>query len=115
MSETEYIVSEIATIVAPLPPRAALTALNEAISRILVSLEAVQAIDVPEKPRRLLQKRGSRSRVDKDPEVKSFIMGLSEPTTIAALRNVLVSRFGEQRTPSKSALHRYVVKLEGRS
>ena len=115
MNETEYIVSEITTIIDPLPPRAALTALNAAIGRILISLDVGQAIDVPEKPRRLLQKRGSRSRVDKDPEVKSFIMGLTEPTTIAALRNALVSRFGEQRTPSKSALHRYVMKLEGRS
>ena len=114
MKENEYIASEIATILDPLPPKVALTVLSDATSRILISLNTELAIDAPEKPRRLLQNRGSISRVDKDPEMKSFIMGLTEPITIAALRSELIARFGEQRTPSKSALHRYVMKLEGR-
>lgn len=57
--------------------------------------------------------RGSRSKIDRDPEVRDYIFQqLSEAQgTIEEIAQRARDKFGKQRAPSGSALHRYVATL----
>lgn len=109
---------EIAAILARLSPAEALQVLYTAAGALLPRLTAGSTTTDMQNLRRrhILRGRIQPFRIDEDLEVKDFLLarvqGLKEPTTIKALRLELVARFGEQRTPSKSALHRYLRKLE---
>jgi hypothetical protein len=106
--------AQVEAILAPLPPRAALAVLIDVSGRVLASMQEIDGTAVPSPPRRrYLLGRAHPFRIDQDPEMKAFILGLSKPITIAALRSELITRFGAQRTPSKSAMHRYLQRLEG--
>jgi hypothetical protein len=54
---------------------------------------------------------GSFSPFDTDKELAEFINGVDQYYSIAKLRNLLIERFGADRAPSKSALHRYIQKI----
>tara|TARA_Y100000782_G_C10113253_1_gene235478 strand:- start:243 stop:626 length:384 start_codon:yes stop_codon:yes gene_type:complete len=60
------------------------------------------------------RKRGGVSAIDKDPELETFILSLKGPRTIANIRTACAKKFGDKRAPSKSALHRYIQKLQYR-
>ena len=102
---------EIAAIVAPLSRQAAMSILLIVADQILASISAELGAARPPR-RRYLVGRAHPSRVDLDPEVRAYVLSLPEPMTIARLRAELTTRFGEDRTPSKSSIHRYLQKLE---
>lgn len=105
---------KIRKILAKMTPYDSLSALNNLSKEILRSIGNKQAIvEAPVYPR-ILNRKGTKSIIDKDSEMKDYILSLSEITTIAALRVDLISRFGEDRVPSKSSIHRFLIKLEGR-
>ena len=54
---------------------------------------------------------GILSRFDSDPELADFLNNVDRYYTIKELRALLVARFGSERTPSKSAIHRYLQKI----
>ncbi|MBF0646400.1 hypothetical protein HTZ97_09335 [Desulfuromonas acetoxidans] len=106
---------KIRNLLGTVTPYESLSILNDMSKEILRSVgESGPLAGIPVYPR-ILNRKGSKSIIDKDPEMKKYILGLTETTTIAALRNKLISLFGKERVPSKSALHRYLAKLEGRA
>lgn len=54
---------------------------------------------------------GERSRFELDPELVEFLNRVDRYYTIKQLRGLMLERFGSERTPSKSSLHRYLQKL----
>ncbi len=53
--------------------------------------------------------------IEKDPELEAFILSLRGSRTIADIRTACAKKFGDKRAPSKSALHRYIQKLQYRN
>lgn len=107
----------ILAILAPLPAGDAIAIVHEILGATLSRLpdEAREAPPPSQVPsRRLCFRRGTYpfARIDRDPEIKAFMRTISAPITIRELRNALIARFGMDRVPSKSALHRYLVKME---
>lgn len=58
--------------------------------------------------------QGRVSEIEKDPELEAFILEQRGYHTIEKLRALCVARFGEDRAPSKSGLHRYIQKRQYR-
>lgn len=54
-----------------------------------------------------LLKFGKRFKLAYDPEVKAFVDSVMWTLTIDDLRAAVVGRFGEERSPGRSSLHRY--------
>lgn len=54
---------------------------------------------------------GAASRFDADTELAEFLNSLDRYHTIEELRTLLIARFGRERTPSKSSIHRYLQKM----
>ncbi len=55
---------------------------------------------------------GNISRFELDPELAEFLSRIDRYYSIKQLHNLMISRFGKDRTPSKSSLHRYLQKLQ---
>lgn len=52
------------------------------------------------------------TKVDRDPELKSFVDSLAtEQISLNQMHEFVVGRFGRDRSPSRSALHRYLVAM----
>lgn len=107
----------IHAILAPLPPGDALAVVHELLGATLARLQGGACEPPPPRempPRRLCFRRGTYpvSKIDQDPEIKAYMRAISGPVTIRELRNALIARFGTDRVPSKSALHRYLMKME---
>ena len=60
------------------------------------------------------RKAGRKHSIEKDPELEVFILSLRGSRTISDIRTACVKKFGDKRAPSKSALHRYIQKLQYR-
>jgi hypothetical protein len=101
--------NRIYELVKGLPNNEALKALHLATGRILQK-SRIQAIESWV----ITPKRTPRSRIEKDPEIKEFLLSQTEPSTIAQLLAEISSRFGEDRTPSKTGLARWFKKMQGR-
>lgn len=52
---------------------------------------------------------GARFRIERDPEVQRFVDERFATQELAAIRAEIVRAFGEERAPSLSGLHRYVM------
>ncbi|CAO4177652.1 hypothetical protein EEDFHM_03143 [Methylorubrum populi] len=52
---------------------------------------------------------GVRSRIERDPEIKNFVDERTATQELGVILAGIVHRFGEQRAPSLSGLHRYVM------
>lgn len=105
--------AEINSILAKLPPHTALSVLHKAMGQTLARLEDPPA-NLPRTG------HGNRSRfpwlrpkIDQDAEVKDFIHTLAGTMPLLAMRAEITARFGAERTPSKSAMGRYLLRLEG--
>lgn len=60
-------------------------------------------------PPALFERRPGRpSSIEKDPELEEFILAQSGNQTLQHIVELCVEEFGEERAPSKSALHRYI-------
>ena len=57
------------------------------------------------------KKSGLKSRFETDPELAEYLETIDRYYTLEELRLVLVVRFGADRVPSKSSIHRYLQKL----
>ncbi|ABD87118.1 hypothetical protein [Rhodopseudomonas palustris] len=58
--------------------------------------------------------RRCRSPIEHDSEVASFIADRLDRMTFADIRAECVARFGAARTPSRTAIHLYSVRVRGR-
>lgn len=61
--------------------------------------------------RYLIRRRGHLSRLENDPELLEFLSNLDRYYTGPELMVMIEKRFGKGRTPSKSALNRYLHKV----
>lgn len=59
-----------------------------------------------------LIRRHSRSKIDSDPEVKAFIHSLPEHLYLKEIAARCKKKFGKWRAPGKSAVGRYIKRLE---
>jgi len=110
----EQFTEDIVGLLSGLPPNDALKVLHAAQGKILSS---AASRNVPETPvlRRMIQPRGGISRIDRDQEIKDFLLSQDGPTTLEALLEKISDKFGPARTPSKSALHRWLQRAAGES
>jgi hypothetical protein len=54
---------------------------------------------------------GSKSRFAEDSELAAFLETVDRYYTTIQLRALMVDRFGADRVPSRSALHRYLKRI----
>lgn len=54
---------------------------------------------------------GGRSRLEQDKELFNFINSLDRYYSLEAMRELIIKKFGKERAPSTSALHRYIQKI----
>ncbi len=50
-------------------------------------------------------------KIEKDPEVRDFILTYNKPIHQTELLKLLIKRFGKKRAPSRSGLNRYLLKI----
>lgn len=79
----------------------------------LVCREGKRPALTPEEMREV-QSRSSLSKIDADEEMKAFVLAQPEPLTLKSLHAALVERFGRDRAPSKSSVHRYLTRIAKR-
>lgn len=56
-------------------------------------------------------RRGGVSPIDVDQEVKAYILGIDRYLSISQLHDALIKKFGGKRAPSKSAIHRFLQRV----
>lgn len=56
----------------------------------------------------------SRSPIDRDPEVATFIANRLGRMTFSDIREACLDRFGADRAPSRSAIHLYSIRVASR-
>ena len=92
----------------------------EVTGQLLAELSTSELTDIRQTSTRasasVLQPRkaGRRHSIETDAELEAFILSLRGSRTIADIRTACVKKFGDKRAPSKSALHRYIQKLQYR-
>ena len=74
------------------------------VEAVLVAAEAYDALFQASQ-----RSVGTRSRIERDPEVQRFVDERSATRELAVLRAEITQAFGSDRTPSQSGLHRYVM------
>lgn len=50
----------------------------------------------------------SRSKIARDPELAQYILQCAETMLIGQIEAACVTKFGRERTPSRSSIHRFV-------
>lgn len=68
--------------------------------------EFERAVNAHQKPK--IKKRRSRSPIDRDQKVREFLFAKQGVSTIKELRLLAIKKFGIARTPSHSAIHRFL-------
>lgn len=99
-----------------LPATDALQVLNTAMGKVLAGIERAPDIAAPQAVSPLLaslmqRTQGGHSRIDSDPELLAFILGLPAHLTYPQIEAACRAKFGAERAPSKSAVHRFVQRL----
>lgn len=115
MESRTDIENKIRDLISSLSPWEALSILTDLSKEVLKRIGNSREVFEKRTHPKILNLRGSISKVEQDVEIKDYILSLTEMTTLAQLRSDLVNRFGERRVPSKSSLHRYLLKMEGRA
>lgn len=93
--------------------REAVNILSTAISLTVSEFDAGQLdkqLPVPDSTL-LCRRQRKLSRIEQDTELQGFIHGLDRYIGLWELHRLLTQRFGKERTPSKSSLHRYLQKI----
>lgn len=62
----------------------------------------------PYNPNLTRRPRGGISKVERDPEIKAFIHSLPKYLSVIQIAEQCRVRFGKERAPGKSAVHRYL-------
>lgn len=57
----------------------------------------------------------SRSKITRDPELARFIIRCAETMLIREIASACVEKFGPERAPSKSSIHRFIHEVAPRS
>lgn len=100
---------------ADLAPGHAVLVLQRAMGRVLSSVHASEQPDVSLFPAfdstALIRDRRSRSKIERDLEVQQFIHEKGPRRTYTQIHKLCLARFGADRAPSKSSIHRYIAKL----
>jgi hypothetical protein len=97
----------------------ALRVLHAVIGRVITHLPDTGMAERPFNPifirRELLRDRkGRRSKIEQDPEVRDFIHSLPGNLRFDDIIEKCSERFSAHRVPSRSTLHRYVTQLKYR-
>lgn len=61
------------------------------------------------------ERSGRLSQLDKDPEVRAFILDRRGTDDMDRIREAAIERFGAERVPSRSAVNRMVVRTKVQS
>ena len=104
----------VVDLVADLSVQEALKVLHEASGRILRQAGAEPPLAAPAVPipyQLLERRRGGRSKITGNPEVRDFIHGLPKGLSFTAMARRCREEFGPDLAPSKSAIHRYIQRL----
>ncbi|WP_375453649.1 hypothetical protein [uncultured Methylobacterium sp.] len=76
----------------------------QGIEAVLVSADAYDALFQAAR-----KSVGTRSRIERDPEVQRFVDERLSTHELTVLRDEIAKQFGSERTPSSSGLNRYAV------
>jgi len=87
------------------------TAISMVVSQSDVATEQLNGLFTVPGNHLLCRRRGGISRIEQDSEVKVFIHSLDRYYTGPEMLDMIKNRFGKERTPSKSSLHRYLQKI----
>ncbi len=112
-SHTERVLATLGN----LPAADALQVLNTAMGEVLAGINCAPDIAAPQAVSPLLaslmqRTQGGHSRIDSDPELLAFILGLPAHLTYPQIEAACRANFGAERAPSKSAIHRFVQRLK---
>lgn len=108
-------VEAVVNSLAGLTRRDALKVLTAALS-LIISPAGQVGDELSETVKRsnahLLRRRVSGGcKISRCPEMQAYIDNLDHYSTLGQLRKELIARFGKEKAPSKSALHRYLQKI----
>lgn len=65
----------------------------------------------PNNPNLIRRRKGGVSPLDNDPELKAYILGLDRYLSIVKIHKRLVEKFGKNRIPSRSSIHRFLQRV----
>jgi hypothetical protein len=99
---------------APISALEAVRILNAALA-IAISVPASECDSIkgnirPPDFRLVRRGRGGECKIDGDPEIKAYLVSIDRRTTLDDLRRKLIDKYGADRAPSRSALHRWIDK-----
>lgn len=105
-------VPALLAIVKDLAPRDAIAALIET-AHALPNADNAEFIIFPSSASNLIRrtKGGRLSKIESDPELKSFLLAVYGYHTIMELVRMCQEKFGMERAPSKSGLQRFISKI----
>ena len=115
-------VTKLLTILADMSAVEALQALNQANADVLQRIERARTTTfhnpVVPVPTHLIERhRGRQPMIENDPELRDFIHGLAtleRKLTFKEIADECAIKFGPDRAPTKSAIHRYSQRLKKR-
>jgi len=112
----EQLVEEITGRLATLSGRDAMKVLNAAQGKVLHDHTFWKSETWNHPLKLALGIRGGVNnipKVERDPEVKAFILSITETIPMTEVRRRVVARFGAERAPSRAALQRWVQRQAG--
>lgn len=62
-------------------------------------------------PHLVRRRRGGVGPFETDPELKAYVLGVDRYLSITKMHDALVKKFGKQRTPSRSSIHRFLQRV----
>lgn len=106
--------SDVVSMLSGLATTQALQALNIAMGEVLEQIrdEFPSSPLLPAHPMLLKRCKGNPSIIKSDKEIKAFIHNIKQPMTVVQIHEACVGRFGKDRAPSKSSVHRYLQSLK---
>ncbi|MBQ0796245.1 hypothetical protein [Zhongshania sp.] len=108
-SETAMLIN----VLSGMPIVEAIKTLNQATLFLIENAHGVDAVGrVYPLETPLLRSRRRLSKIDADEEVRAFLHSLPCAYTIDELEAACRSKFGYERAPSSSAIHRYIQRLK---
>lgn len=106
---------QILSLLAGLPLGEAIRTLNSATSALLEKSTDDDYFSQPVRSNlSLIRERGMLSKIERDPEVRAYLHSLPCAYTIAQLADACKKKFGAERAPASTSVHRYIQRLKSR-
>ena len=108
-TETQKQVQSITKFLGSLHALDALQVLNQVSIAVLARAPRsdFDSLEVSQTYKRL-SRRGRPSKIDRDPELKAFILSLDDHLFLHEITDKCVRKFGVKRALSRSGLHRFI-------